>query len=39
MYMIHTKMEGRLVLDVIARKCATILTGMYDVHDTYQDGG
>jgi hypothetical protein len=25
MYMIHTKMEGRLILDVIARKCATIL--------------
>ena len=25
MYIIHTKMEGRLILDVIARKCATIL--------------
>ena len=25
MYIIHTKMEGRLILDVIARKYATIL--------------
>ena len=25
MYIIHTKMEGRLILDVIAWKCATIL--------------
>jgi len=25
MYTIYTKMEGRLILDVIVRKCATIL--------------
>ena len=25
MYIIHTKMEARLILDVIAKKCATIL--------------
>ena len=33
MYIIHTKMEGRFILDVISRKCATILELFTSVKD------